>query len=118
MSFTIDVFSVSERLPDEGEYVLIWCGTWQVATIRKGISEEERASMKRGETPDPEEYCWSGNTGLIKCKRSSLYKECDANGNNLVPYRWYANGGPMKWFGQDVSYWAYLPEDISGWKTE
>ena len=118
MSFTIDVFSVSERLPDEGKYVLIWCGKWQVARIEKGISEEERASMKRGEIPDPEEYRWSGNTGLIKCKRSDLYKECDVFGNNLVPYHWYANGGPMNWFGQDVSHWGYLPEDTSIWKPE
>ena len=100
---------VSDRLPEEGKYVLIWCGDFQIARIEKGISEQERASMKRGEIPDPEEYCWSGNTGFIKCNRSDLYKGCDVCGNNLVPYHWYANGGPMNWKGQDVSHWAYLP---------
>jgi hypothetical protein len=34
----------------------------------------------------------------------------DQNGNNLVPYKWRADGGPMEWFGQDVTHWMYLPQ--------
>lgn len=33
----------------------------------------------------------------------------DQYANNLVPYGWEADAGPMSWFGQDVSYWAELP---------
>jgi hypothetical protein len=35
---------------------------------------------------------------------------CDVHGNNLVPYCWYSNYGPGKWFGQEVSHWMELPE--------
>ena len=99
--------SVKDRLPEENEYVLIWCiGEIQVARIEKGISEEERAKMKRGELPDPE--IRRGR------KRSSCYFGCDVQGNNEVPYRWEANGGPMDWFGQDVTHWMPLPQPPKG----
>ena len=101
---------VSEQLPDEGQYVLIWVGTCQVARIKKGISEEERAAMKRGQLNDPETVYWEPKRGSFKVKRSSIYGSADVHGNNLVPYHWYANGGPMEWFGQDVTHWAYLPD--------
>ena len=38
---------VTERLPEENEYVMIWCGECQIARIEKGISEEQRKAMKR-----------------------------------------------------------------------
>lgn len=102
--------SVTDRLPEEGKYVLIWCGEFQIARIEKGISEQERLQMKQGILSDPLEYGWSSSSGLKSYKRSDVYKSCDVSGNNLVPYRWYANGGPMNWKGQDVSHWAYLPD--------
>lgn len=101
---------VTERLPKENEYVLIWCGSHQVAEIVIGISEEVRAAMKRGELPDPAEYCWSLTDGWKARRRSSIYGFGDVHGNNKVPYAWRADGGPMKWNGQDVTHWMPLPE--------
>ena len=33
--------SVKDRLPEESEYVIIWCGECQIAKIEKGITEKE-----------------------------------------------------------------------------
>jgi hypothetical protein len=102
--------SVEERLPEENEYVLIWVGNVQVARIEKGITEQDRQKMVNGEIEDRIEYGWSLSTGLMPLKRSRLYKGCDVQGNNRVPYCWKANGGPMEWFGQNVTHWMPLPE--------
>jgi hypothetical protein len=116
MEYNFTWIPVADHLPEERKedgtplYVLIWCGSCQIARIKKGISEEDRAAMKRGELHDPDEYGWSASTGTIKYKRSDVYRESDVCGNNLVPYHWFANGGPMNWFGQDVTHWAYLPD--------
>ena len=106
--------SVDDRLPEENEYVMIWCGECQIARIEKGISEEQRNAMKRGELDDPYETGWTLSSGYFTLKRSQSYKACDEQGNNRVPYCWYANGGPMKWFGQEVTHWAYLPQPPKG----
>ena len=106
--------SVDDRLPEENEYVMIWCGECQIARIEKGISEEQRNAMKRGELDDPCETGWTLSSGYFTLKRSQSYKACDEQGNNRVPYCWYANGGPMKWFGQEVTHWAYLPQPPKG----
>lgn len=106
--------SVEDRLPEENEYVMIWCGECQIARIEKGISEEQRNAMKRGELDDPYETGWTLSSGYFTLKRSQSYKACDEQGNNRVPYCWYANGGPMKWFGQEVTHWAYLPPPPKG----
>lgn len=105
---------VSERLPEENEYVMIWCGECQIARIERGISEEQRKAMKRGELDDPCETGWTLSSGYFTLKRSQAYKACDEQGNNRVPYCWYANGGPMQWFGQDVTHWSYLPQPPKG----
>ena len=105
---------VDDRLPEENEYVMIWCGECQIARIEKGISEEQRNAMKRGELDDPYETGWTLSSGYFTLKRSQSYKACDEQGNNRVPYCWYANGGPMKWFGQEVTHWAYLPHPPKG----
>ena len=102
--------SVEERLPEEGKYVIVWVGSVQVARIEKGITEEDRQKMKNGEVEDGIEYGWSLSTGFIPLKRSDQYKSCDVFGNNLVPYCWKANGGPMEWFGQNVTHWMPIPE--------
>ena len=101
--------SVKERLPESGEYVLIWCGNVQVARIEKGISMADRKAMQDGVLYDPVEFGWRASEGLVGHKRSDLFRGCDEWGNNLVPYHWYADGGPMEWFGQDVTHWMPLP---------
>lgn len=102
--------SVDERLPEENVYVLIAVeNSIQVARIIKGISEEEREKMKNGELPDPEELCFAADK-IITLRRSQLYRSGDVWGNNLVPYYWKANGGPMEWFGQNITHWMPLPE--------
>ena len=102
--------SVEERLPEENVYVLIAVGnSIQVARIIKGISEEKREKMKNGELPDPEETCFAADK-IITLRRSQLYRSGDVWGNNLVPYYWKANGGPMEWFGQNITHWMPLPE--------
>ena len=102
--------SVKDRLPEEKEYVMIWCGECQIARIEKGISKEQREAMKRGELDDPCESGWALSTGYFTLKRSQAYKACDEQGNNSVPYCWYPNGGPMSWFGQNVTHWMPLPK--------
>lgn len=107
--------SVEERLPKEKQYVLIYgrgTGGIQVARIEKGISREEREKMRRGEIENPliSVSGYSFDTGRKAVYRSGLYYGADEDGNNRKPYRWYANGGPMDWFGQDVSHWMPLPE--------
>lgn len=102
--------SVDERLPEENVYVLIAVeNSIQVARIIKGISEEKREKMKNGELPDPEETCFAADK-IITLRRSQLYRSGDVWGNNLVPYYWKANGGPMEWFGQNITHWMPLPE--------
>lgn len=100
---------VSERLPENGEVVQIWCGEHQIARFNRGISAAERESMKRGEMENPEEFGWSLSTGYIRNKRSDVIKSCDEWGNNTVPYNWESTCGPMKWLGQNVTHWK--PKD-------
>lgn len=104
---------VTERLPEEKEYVLIWCGECQVARIEKGITEEQREAMKRGELDDPCVTGWTLSSGYFTLKRSQSYEACDQQGNNKVPYCWYSNG-PMQWFGQEVTHWMPLPQPPKG----
>lgn len=71
----------------EDEYLAMY----DVAWIEKGISEEERNNL-----PDDDD-------------RKNIYKSCDEDGNNLVPYSW-ETFGPQEYFGQDVYAWAYIDE--------
>jgi hypothetical protein len=52
---------------------------------------------------------YKGRT-FVECKKINLYGCADQQGNNLVPYRWYADGGPMSWFGQEATHWQPLPQ--------
>lgn len=101
--------SVKERLPDDGQVVLIYDGEVEVARFKRGISMEERDKMKRGELSDPAHTVWSLSTGHHEVKRSESISPSDEWGNNKVPYSWEARSGPMQWFGQDVSHWMVLP---------
>lgn len=100
-----------DYLPEEEKDVLIFDGSrMYVARVLKGISEEDRQKMKKGELPDPVSIVWSLSTGYKEIHRSMLYNSADVHGNNRVPYCWEANAGQMKWFGQDVMYWSELPK--------
>lgn len=103
--------SVSDKLPEEKEYVLIAMhDVIEVARIEKGISQEERRKMKSGEIPDVEEFGYEPGKPPFVVKRSDSIKAADQEGNNLVPYIWRARSGPMEWFGQYVTHWMSLPE--------
>lgn len=102
---------VGSELPPEDLYVLVWHGGYQIAKLARGISKDERSKMRAGELDDPVEEVWSYNTGAELVKRSSIYKACDEHGNNTRPYCWYLNFQGNSLFGQNVTHWAYLPEN-------
>lgn len=111
--------SVSDKLPEEKEYVLIAMHDMiEVARIEKGISQEERRKMKSGEIPDAEEFGYEPGKPPFVVKRSDSIKAADQEGNNLVPYIWRARSGPMEWFGQYVTHWMSLPEPPKKGKEE
>ena len=78
--------SVDDKLPTDTQKVLIAVrgSNIQCATFHKGKTKEQVA----------ETHMMCGS---------------DEYGNNLRPFRWYADGGPMSWFGQDVTHWMPLP---------
>ena len=102
----IEWICVKDKLPDNNQRVLIWNGGVDVATFKRGISEEERELMKQGKLKDWEEEGWCLSAGYTMHKRSSVIKGYDEWGNNLVPYGW--DVGMTVLFGQNVSYWAYI----------
>ena len=102
--------STKDKLPNDGEVVMIYDGEINVAKFERGISVEEREKMKRGEIDDPISETWRYAHGDEDIKRSKLFYGADEWGNNEVPYCWAAPSGPMEWFGQDVSHWMPLPE--------
>lgn len=60
---------VTERLPEENVYVLVWCGEVKIARIVYGISKEQRAKMKEGEIDDPSiSWGWNLSNGYFKVK--------------------------------------------------
>lgn len=99
---------VDERLPEEGEFVLIYVGEIQVARLEKGISIADRNRMKEGVIADP--IVGYSDWDKRPVKRSDVFKRCDEQGNNKVSYIWIANGGPMQWFGQYATHWMPLPQ--------
>lgn len=102
------------QLPREGVPVLIWDGGCHVAKIRRGISEETRAAMRRGEMSNPVSDYWSASSGNVRLRRSEMYTSADVWGNNLVPYCWDEVSGPHHWHGQDVKFWMPLPSKPEG----
>jgi len=93
---------VKDRLPKNGQTVIIFSQKINVARFVRGISKEERREMKLGQIGDQV----LGESSIL---RSNLYYPDDEDGNNKVPYHWVAPEGPMKWFGQEVSHWCPLP---------
>lgn len=100
----------NKKLPEEKTKVLICVGCEiQVAEIIKGITEETREKMKRGEIEDPDVKGWNSADGWTTFKRSRAYEPGDVHGNNLLPYAWDGDG-PAQWFGQDADAWMPLPK--------
>lgn len=110
--------SVKDRLPAPGLTVFVKFNDCHhprgrdicLAYLVKGISEEERAAMKRGELPDPFSVVWSGPDGFQSVRRSSLYRLGDVSGNNTVPYEWQCYSSPRTLFGQQVYAWMALED--------
>lgn len=126
-NLSISFYYVNEKLPENGEYVLIhllknnWGSKeglygkryWKVAQFIKGISKEERNKMEKGELPNPVEIGYTCPTppGIWRghgIKRSSVYTAADEDDNNKVPYCW-EEFGTAKYFGQEVDIWGRLP---------
>ncbi len=102
--------STKDRLPNDGETVLIWDDGIHSARFVRGLSEEDRKKMEDGELPNPTEVVWSASTGTFVSERSKLYRSCDVAFNNTVPYCWQATHACMTWCGQRVTHWMPYPE--------
>ena len=101
-------FDCNKKLPNDNEKVLvIYSKEIKTAIFEKGISAEEREKMKNGEMPDFTECGWCLSEGYKLYKRSTIIKGCDEFGNNVKPYCWHIDGHLA--FGQDIKYWASLP---------
>lgn len=103
---------ITDRLPEENKYVLVrlnktnWIDNDDpenvycvVAKLVKGISKQEREDMKNGKIP-----CEMVRYNYDETPRYRIYKSCDEDGNNHVPYNWEPFG-PGNFFGQEVMAW-------------
>lgn len=102
--------STKDKLPDDGQTVLVYDGNVRTANIVFGISKQTREDMKAGKIPDPESWGWNLSQGYFKIKRSDSFGAEDEWWNNEVPYCWKDKFSPMTWFGQNIKYWMPLPE--------
>lgn len=94
MTTVINVIRVQDSLPADNQYVLCHLrgsADWVVAEFKRGISAVERSGLS---DTNP---------------RRQLIYPSDEYGNNRRPYCWEENG-PCSYFGQDVDFWAALPE--------
>lgn len=115
---------VIDQLPPEGRWVLAHVARdnwrdeedpdgvyYKVVRLHKGISQAERAEMKAGRLPDPEEigltFC-DNKHQIHYAKRSDVHRSCDECYNNLLPYNW-EEFGPGQYFGQEIDFWMPLP---------
>jgi hypothetical protein len=110
----MDWINVENSLPNEGDSVLVYLGNhiqsrkYDVVTFNKGISKKERQDMREGKIENPTIKTYVGSPSIRwDSKRSSLTNSSDEEGNNQKPYSW--QNGPMRYFGQDVTYWMPLP---------
>lgn len=78
-----DAIPVGDGLPDDGQAVFIYV----VNSHTEGRWHD--AKFRRGKVPN-------GNQSI--CFEDQAF-------NNLRPYGWEAQAGPMRWFGQDVTHW-------------
>ena len=72
--------------------------------------------MRSGELPNPL-LNPDKPQSFDNCKRSGVYRFCDEESNNTVPYAWQGDG-PFQFFGFEVKYWSELDlPDISEFKN-
>lgn len=103
--------STEVELPPEGQAVLVWDGGLHIAKLTRGITQETREKMRRGEIGDPVCVGWSfvgGNPTQHKRRRSEVHEAADEWGNNHKPYNWQTQGHGQL-YGQDVKWWTQLP---------
>lgn len=77
----------------------------------RGISQEEREKMRRGEIDDPVRLDWSFVGELprqYESRRSEVHEAADEWGNNHKPYNWQTQGRGQL-YGQSVEWWMPLP---------
>lgn len=88
---------VEEQLPEDGEYVLTIYnrGNWISKDGREGKHTYIVAKFLKGK--------------LLSDNKEGPFRMQDQFENNSVPYCW-DTFGPLKLFGQDVSFWMSLPE--------
>lgn len=116
----LEMIPVSSDLPPEGEYVLIYAPDrpWhddtdqahvkmKVAKLVKGISLKEREDLNKTHIPETVLSMPNGSR-LETCGVSIRFG--DEHENNKVPYAW-ETFGPNSFFGQEVTHWAYLPDE-------
>ena len=84
--------AVTERLPEDGQRVLIFVPTSPHGEHRRGWHTAwfQQGKVARGEIGE-------------------VIAPADQWGNNKRPYRWVQH--PAAWFGQQVSHWLPLPPD-------
>lgn len=77
---------INEKLPNDNQYILVWYEN-SIYTVRfeKGVWNEE-------------------------CKKHNRYCGSDQDSNNALPYVFSVCHSPMTLFGQDVLYWAEIPQ--------
>ena len=103
--------STAAMLPPEGQELLVWTGTPHIAKRVRGISQEEREKMRRGEIDDPVRLDWSFVGELprqYESRRSEVHEAADEWGNNHKPYNWQTQGRGQL-YGQSVEWWMPLP---------
>lgn len=93
----------TDRLPPEKKYVLgIYAGTnWHDSDDPKGVNFVV-VKLVYGISIKERERMGESNA------RKRRYTFGDEHGNNLRPYEWNTFG-PSQFFGQDISYWMYIP---------
>lgn len=96
-----DWIKCSDRLPDEGSYVLV-----RVLTVRDSIDRDGSRvrvmKIFKGLTSG-ERKAEELKTGFPR-----PYGNSDQHENNLVPYKWQ-DAGACNSFGQEVTHWQPLP---------
>lgn len=103
------LISVDKSLPKNGETVLVKetrGGGYNVATFYKGLSKKDRKLMEYGTIP-PVEVTYTGVFDVYTTFKHKAFSSADENGNNKKPYQWQTRG-PLTYFGQDISHWAYI----------
>lgn len=84
---------VSERLPDDRQIVLAYWGSIH-------CEHSDNFSIMR--------FCKGKTADEVDPYKGIGF--CDQWGNNKAPYAWADPHGPLKLFGQNVTYWMPLPE--------